>query len=75
MCTYFCVLSGPDFTGSIWSGGVLSTQSPEEERGRGHHKLPQPYGQPSPGGAQFLCYYSCMDLRGYDVLVVDARAA
>jgi len=75
VCTYFFVLAGPDFTGSIWSGGVLSTQSPEEERGRGHHKLPQPYGQPSPGVAQFLCYYSHVDLRGYDVLVVDARAA
>ena len=52
MCTYFFVLAGPDFTGSIWSGGVLSTQSPECERGRGDHKLPQPYGQPSPGAAQ-----------------------
>ena len=75
MRTYFCVLAGPDFTGSIWSGGVLSTQSPECKRGRGYHKLPQPYGQPSPGGAHLLCYYSCMDIRGYDVLVVDARAA
>ena len=54
---------------------MFSTQSPECERGRGDHKLPQPYGQPSPGVAHLLCYYSCMDLRGYDVLVVDARAA
>ena len=71
---FVCLL---DQTSQVPSGlgGVLSTQSPEEERGRGDHKLPQSYGQPSPGGAQFLCYYSCMDLRGYDVLVVFARAA
>ena len=77
MRTYFFVLAGPDFTGSVWSGGVLSTQSPECERGRGDHKLPQPYGQPSPGAAQLLlCYYSYMDLQGYcNILVVDARTA
>ena len=75
MYTYFCVLSGPDFTGSIWSGGVLSTQSPECERGRGDHKLPQPYGQPSPGAAQLFCCYCYMHLQGHDIHVVSARIA
>jgi len=57
------------------SSSLLSTQSPECERGRGDHKLLQPYGQPSPGAGQLLCCYCYMDLRGYDILVVFARTA